>query len=551
MHESQKQRLSKSSRDVLFCNANILCGAADLAKARSEAMLVRNGQIVAIGSAKSLRAGARQPEVVDLGGRFVMPSFVEPHGHIFWTGVQQMRLQLGACCSFDELIEKVVQAAQKLPPGSWIQGEGWDQNLWDNGREALPTHTKLSAAVAQHPVVLTRCDGHAVLVNAVAMSHCGINDSRQDPAGGRIVRDEVGQPTGILLETAMELVFREVPAPDAHQRREALRAGLKILAAHGITAFHECGANAEEIKILQDEYLTARFHVLIDGNDDALVEDWLQRGPKLWDHADRLQIRAIKLFADGALGSRGALLMEPYNDDPTNSGVAICPQHRIESVSVAALRRGFQVGVHAIGDLAARIVLDGFEAALRQCPHEKQKRDHRFRMEHAQLLHPRDVPRFAAMGVVASMQSCHCTSDLPWLEARLGTARAAERGYLWRALWDSGAVVINGSDTPVEPPNPFWSLHAAITRRPRDASSGEGAFVPSQCLSVEQALAAATTNAAWAGFGEHLSGELRPGMPADFIVLNQDVFARPFAELCDVLVTQKVDETWLSGQRVY
>jgi len=544
---------------TLFTNAQVLRDAADLKPwngtklldvPRRE-MLVESGRIVRVANSGDIPRD-QCDETFDLGGRFVMPGFVEPHGHLFWTGVQAQRVALGAAQSLEDIVKLVAKGASSRPRGSWILGEGWDQTKWRsaNGEvaEALPSHELLSRAVPDHPVLLMRVDGHAALCNSAAFKVAGITRSAPDPEGGVIARDHRGEPSGILLERAMEMVMRLVPPLDRAARRSATRSGLEILARYGVTTFHECGANAEEIAVLEDlrnaGELTCRMHVMLDGGEEELVRTRLERGPEHWDKDGMLQVRAIKMFADGALGSRGALLMEPYADQPDTRGVAIAGCEALVKVGRAALERGFQLAVHAIGDAANRIVLDAYEEILAG----NTSRDHRFRVEHAQLLAPDDVPRFAKLGVIASMQACHCTADLPWLAARLGTRRAEERGYLWRSLVDSGAVVINGSDTPVEPPNPFFSFHAAITRRRRKDQDGDREpFVPGECLLPHEALASAGHLAAWAGFGEAWSGALAPGLGADFIVLKEC----PFTADVDQLTEAIVEETWVAGRRVH
>jgi predicted amidohydrolase YtcJ len=408
----------------------------------------------------------------------------------------------------------------------------------------------LSRAFPDNPVVLGRIDGHALLANARAMELARVTAAARDPVGGRIVRLASGAPSGVFVDNAEQLINRAIPAPTSADTKRAILAAIAEANRWGLTGIHDAGESAETIGIYEDlakagSYTLRNYVMLSDPGEPAsaaaLSNPYLKRGPQSALYDGHLWIRAIKLYADGALGSRGAALLQPYSDDTANSGLLVSTPEHIRSWSEAALRRGFQVNVHAIGDRGNRIVLDAFDSALRRLP----KADHRFRIEHAQVVSPQDIPRFARLGVIPSMQTTHQTSDMPWAEARVGPQRI--RGaYAWRSLLNTGVIVPNGTDFPVEEVNPLLTFHAAVTRQD-PTNLPAGGWYPEQKMTRQEALQSMTIWPAYAGFQESILGSLTPGKYADFVVLDRDIMRVPDAEI----LSARVISTWIGGKRVY
>jgi hypothetical protein len=454
-----------------------------------------------------------------------------------------LELDLGGTRSFDEVVARTRERARATPPGRFIVGRGWDQNRWPE--KSFPDHAALSAAVPDHPVLLTRVDGHAVLVNGRALALAGIDAATRNPAGGEIVKDASGRPTGVLVDAASELVTKVVPPPSDEEEAAALVAALAECAKNGVTTLHDAGEGRRGLELLEraarDHRLTARIDAMIDGSDDALVAEWFARGPALHVGGGFLTVRAVKLYADGALGSRGAALLDDYADRPGHRGLFLIDAARLTGVARRALDAGFQVCTHAIGDAANRLVLDSYAAALndwRAAHPGAPAPDHRFRVEHAQILAPQDVPRFRELGVLASIQTRHATSDGPWAPERLGAGRAEREGYVWRSLLDAGARICNGTDAPVEPIAPLLNLHAAVTRLDEEGRLA-APFFPKQCLTREEALASVTVDGAFAAFEEREKGRLAEGFVADLVATSVDPQDCPPQELlrASVLLT--------------
>jgi predicted amidohydrolase YtcJ len=436
----------------------------------------------------------------------------------------------------------VVARAREVPAGTWILGRGWDQNDWGDTR--FPSHDALSRAVPDHPVYLTRVDGHAALVNARAMTAANLGSSATDPEGGRIERVANGAPSGVLVDRAMGLVARAIPAAPKEEVRAAVLAAVKETNRWGLTGIHDAGVARATIDVYEELAREGRYDLrnyVMVASDDATLDHYLKRGPQNGLYDGRIWIRAIKISADGALGSRGAALLEPYTDSPEHAGLITTPRQRIEQVAVRALRGGFQLNVHAIGDRANRTVLDAFEAALGTVP----TADHRFRVEHAQILHYADIPRFAALDVIPSMQSSHQTSDMYWAGNRLGPTRLLG-AYAWRALLATGVIIPNGSDFPVEQVNPLISFHAAVSRQDEN-NWPTGGWFAEQRMTREEALKSMTVWPAIAAFQEGELGSLTPGKLADFVVLDQDIMSVAPER---ILATQVV-ATYLGGRAVY
>ena len=527
--------------DLIVTNARIY--TADDARPRVEALAVRGGRIAFIGSAREAQA-LRGPatRVLDAGGETVIPGMVDAHAHFAGLAETLRSVDLTGTRSQAEAVARVVARAASLPPGTWIQGRGWDQNAWGDTR--FPTHDPLSAAVPGHPVYLTRVDGHAAWVNAAAMQRAGLTRAARDPDGGRILRDAAGAPTGVLIDRAQGLVTRVIPEPTRAETRQGLTDAMAVMHRWGLTGMHDAGASRALIE-LYDEMAAAgalplRLYVMI-GDDSAALAHYFAKGPVAGAHDGHLWVRAVKLYADGAMGSRGAALLEPYSDDPNNMGLLLSAPAHIRDVAARGLAAGFQVNTHAIGDRGNRVVLDAYEQALAARP----TANHRFRVEHAQVLHSDDLPRFAQLGVIPSMQASHQTSDMYWVGKRLGPTRTLG-AYAWRSLLESGVVIPNGSDFPVEAVNPLLSFHAAIARQDaRDWPAG--GWLPEQRMTREEALKSMTLWPAYAGFQEGELGSLSVGKRADFVVLSQDIMRVP-AEL--VLAT-RVRSTWIGGREVY
>jgi len=512
----------------------------DAGDAVVEAMAVRGGLVIAAGTlAEARRAAGHGAEQVDLQGRAVYPGFADAHLHLTGIGLARMQADLRGTLSEQEVVERAAAAAAALPEGAWLQGRGWDQNDWP--AQEFPTHGALSAALPDRPAVLARVDGHAVLANAAAMRAAGVTAQTPDPPGGRILRDAAGAPTGVFVDAAEGLITRAIPPPSDAELERALDLAQAELHAQGITAVHDAGAGNREIEIYRrwarEGRLRLRVHAMLHGNDPALLAEWYAQGPDP-DYAGLgvLAVRAVKIYSDGALGSRGAQLLEDYADEPGHRGLAQIGAEELTAACARARAAGFQVCTHAIGDGANRMVLDAYAA--------KGGPDLRWRVEHAQVLHRDDVLRFVELGVIPSMQAQHQTSDMPWAGARLGAERA--RGaYAWRWLLDAGCMIPNGSDAPVETPDVRAAWCAAVHRRTLTGDPA-GGWHPEQRMSEAEALRALTVWPAYAAFRERDLGRLVPGCRADFVILD-----RPLAGLQpQEIAALAIEETWFAGARV-
>ncbi len=529
--------------DLIFLGGRIHTLQGD--PALVSALAVRDGRILALGSdAEILALADPSTQRVDLAGRPLYPGFTDAHLHLLGIGTALENVDLVGTHSYAEVVARVRARAAERPGSDWLLGRGWDQNDWADSR--FPRHDLLSAAFPQRPVALSRIDGHALLANAAAMRAAGVDTTTPDPPGGRILRDDHGRPTGVFLDTAEELIRRVIPDPDETVLRRRIELAIRDLHRHGITAAHDAGVNTRLLHLYQRMAAGGDFDlrcaVMLDGSDEATLAEWLPRGPiPDLDGRGRISVRMVKIYADGALGSRGAALLADYSDDPGNRGLLVTPPERLEALCERALAVGFQPCIHAIGDRGNRVALDALETALRAVP----RSDARPRIEHAQVLAPEDLPRFASLGVIPSMQPQHQVSDMPWAEARLGPTRI--RGaYAWRALVDSGCRIPFGSDAPVEILDPIAVFRAAISRQDAHGSPPGGWF-PEQRLLRAQALRGLTTWAAWSGFEEERLGVLRPGLPADLVVLSGELMDLPVLELD----RQEVVLTVFDGRIVY
>ncbi|MEP6764373.1 MAG: amidohydrolase [Gemmatimonadaceae bacterium] len=535
------QRAATISADLIVTNARVY--TADDAHPQAEALAARDGKIVFVGSAReALALKGPSTKVVDANGRTVIPGMVDAHAHFNGIAQALRTVDLTDTHSYEEVIARVVERAKTTPKGAWIVGRGWDQNDWGDTR--FPTHEKLSAALPDNPVVLTRVDGHAVLANALAMRTANVSSATPDPTGGRLLRDASNNPTGVFVDNAQNLVGRTIPAPKPEEVRSALKDAIAELHRWGLTGVHDAGASRAQIDMYETMAKAGELELRLDAmisDDSAALVHYFALGPRSALYGGKLWVRSVKLYADGALGSRGAALLEPYNDDPNNIGLLVSPPVHIREVAERALKAGFQVNTHAIGDRGNRIVLDAYEAALKAVP----TADHRFRIEHAQILAPDDIPRFAELGVIPSMQASHQTSDMYWAEKRLGQTRLLG-AYAWRSLLASGVVIPNGSDAPVEKVNPLISFHAAVARQ--DANNWPaGGWFADQKMTREEGLRSMTIWPAYAAFQEKELGSLTIGKFADFVILDQDIMRVP----ADMILKTNVLSTFVGGKEVY
>lgn len=504
------------------------------------AVAVRHGRIQALVPEAAVSSWrGRCQEIVDLAGAHLYAGLTESHGHLTGYGLALETADLTGAGSFPEVVERLVRQAEKLPPGSWVLGRGWDQNLWPE--KEFPHHRLLSQALPHHPVLAWRVDGHAVLVNAKALELAGIDAQTPDPPGGAILRDATGQPTGVLVDAATQLVEQRLPQPDEATlaRRQLLAA--RTLASFGITAIHDAGTGRQELASLRrlaaSGKLPLRVYVMLDGSDEQLLAEELGRGVQR-DVRGMLTVRAVKLYADGALGSRGAWLSQPYSDAPGQVGLQVTPLERLREVVAKAAAAAFQPCIHAIGDEAVHQVLALYREVL-----GSRAGSLRPRIEHAQVVRPEDVPAFAQGSVIASVQPTHCTSDMPWAPARLGPERIAW-AYRWRSLRAAGAQLCLGTDVPVESPDPRLTLWAAITRQTPAGYPPEG-WNPSERLTAQEALQGMTEWAAWAAFEEQLRGRIAPGFLADFTVFDRDITQE------DKVLSAQVLRTVVGGKDSY
>ena len=477
------------------------------------AIVTSGGLIRAVGPAAEIQAAHPHANVIASLNATILPGLTDAHGHLYGLGLALDTVNIVGVPSIEEVVTRVQQRAASAASGEWILGRGWDQNRWAG--KQFPTSAPLDAI--DHPVWLRRVDGHAGWANQAAMRAAGITASTRDPEGGRVLRDATGQPTGVFVDEAMELIDSKVPPPSFAVRKRCVLAAAQKIAENGLTEMHDAGADGETIRAVRELIDEKRFPIRVYTmltDDAALLREWLGRKP-LIGHGDQLTVRAIKLYADGALGSRGAALLEPYSDDPQNTGIVIAKPEHIKDVARRALAAGYQVNTHAIGDRGVRNVIDSYERA-------GITPDRRFRIEHLQVISPADVPRVPRLGIIASMQPTHATSDMPWAEDRLGPVRI--RGaYAWRTMLDSGARLALGSDFPVEDVNPFFGIHAAVTRQDQHGNP-PGGWYPDQRLTLAEALRGFTSDAAYAAFEEGSRGTIEPGKLADFTVVEGDFF---------------------------
>ena len=509
---------------------------------RFEALLIDDGKVVATGSHAQLMPRAEGARVIDGKGRTVLPGLIDAHAHVMGLGAMARQCDLTGTTTLKQALARIKAFAAANPDSAWIVGRGWNQVAWKLGR--FPTARELDAVVGDRPVWLDRVDGHAAWANSVAMRLADVDRTTRDPVGGRIERDAEGRPSGVFVDAAMDLVASKVPPLTAAQNVLVLDAALAEMARLGLTGVHDAGVDAETVALYRRYAdagkLSARIYAMIGGTGadfDALAKT----GPLIGYGKDFLTVRSVKLYADGALGSRGAAMLAPYSDDPHNKGLLFHTPQELTAMIGKALGKGYQVGVHAIGDAGNREVLDAFAAAYRI--HGGQSL--RNRVEHAQVVALSDIPRFKTLDLIASMQPTHATSDMNMAEDRVGAERI-KGAYAWRRFLAQGTVIAAGSDFPVESANPFFGLHAAVTRQDH-AGKPAGGWYPEQDLSLVEALRAFTLDAARAAHQERTLGTLEPGKWADFIVIDRDIFAQEPDRIWSTIVL----ETWVGGRRVH
>lgn len=521
-----------------------------------QALAVRGDRIVALGTNDEIQPYVGpETNVIDLAGQTAVPGFIESHGHFMGLGQSRMVLDLMDVTSFDEIVQLVAEAVKTAKPGQWIQGRGWHQEKWTSvpspNVEGFPVHDALSKVSPDNPVILEHASGHAVYANAKAMELAGVTARTPNPPGGEILKDRAGRPIGVFRETASGLVEKaldvwqaaKTPEERAADARRQIELATEEAFSKGVTSFQDSGSNLDTValfkQVASEGQMGIRLWVMVRDTNERLRERLAKE--KVVGMADNhLTVAAIKVTADGALGSRGAWLLEPYADSPGSTGLNTTPMASIEETAKIAAETGTQLCIHAIGDRANREVLNVYEATFKANP---DKKDLRWRIEHAQHLNAADIPRFGQLGVIAAMQGIHCTSDAPYVTARLGAARAEEGAYVWQKLMKSGAIIANGTDTPVERVDPIASYYASVTRKAADGTVFHG----DQKMSREEALKSYTWNAAYAAKEETLKGSLAVGKLADIAVLSKDILTVPD----DEVPTTKVTRTIVGGKVVY
>ncbi len=521
----------------------------------AEALAVTGGRITTVGTTAEINDFVGQEtRVLDLNGALAVPGFIDSHAHFMDLGFAQLRLDLVGTRSSSEIVRKLKDVAaapvkkdaedeeDKVDEVVWIRGHGWDQNDWR--KKEFPTAAVLDRVVPERPVYLTRIDMHVGWANSKAMELAGVDRETPDPEGGEIIRDEEGNPTGVFIDLAKDLITNSIPGPSDEDRRKAFQRAQTAALRAGITSVHDAGVGARDIELYRDALtrgdLKLRLYVMLDGSDPDLLNQYFSHKPEI---SPRLTIRSVKLIADGALGSRGAALLEPYSDRPDWRGLTILSEEDVYNIADRALSAGYQLNVHAIGDRANREVLNAFERAFDD---NATVDDPRFRIEHAQILDEIDIRRFAQLGVIASMQGVHATSDMPWVADRIGEERTAEGAYVWQKLLLSGAKIANGTDAPVENISALESLYASFTRQDKQGKPEEGWF-PDQRMSREQALRSYTFDAAYAAFQDQDKGSLEAGKLADITVLSKDILTILPREILDTEVLYTV----VGGEVVY
>lgn len=508
----------------------------------AQAVAIRGNRIAGVGTSDDLRRRFATDSVIDLGGKTVMPGFIDAHAHLSGLGELMQSVILVGTTSPEEITALVQARARETPPGAWIYGRGWDQNRWE--KKQFPTASQLDSASSGHPVILVRIDGHAIWVNTRAMELAHVSRESKDPEGGKIVRLPAGEPTGVFLDHARNLVEAVVPPATPEEIEQYLLAAAGECAKNGLTEVHDMGIDSLRIEIYRrlarEHRLPVRIYAAISA-PGAEWNSWKEKGPLIGSGNGMLTIRSMKLYVDGALGSRGAALVEEYLDDPGNRGLTLLSASDLETLIREAVAHGFQPCVHAIGDRGNHVVLNAYEKVLSAIP----RGDERARIEHAQVLLPGDIPRFRRLGVLPSMQPIHATSDMYWSEARLGPVRI-KSAYAWRSLLETGTIIPGGSDFPNDGMSPLWGFYAAFTRSDRNGYPQDG-WYREQRMTREESARCFTQWGAYAGFEESEKGSIEAGKLADLTLLSKDIMRVVPREV----LSTEVEMTIVDGRIVY
>ena len=532
---------SVASADTLVSNVNGLQVGADGKIERFVGLVIGDdGKIVQLIRATDEKRLANVTASIDGRGYTLLPGLIDAHGHVMGVGLGLISLDVAGTRSLAELQQRLRAYAAANPGDGWIVGRGWNQEMWPD--KSFPTAADLDAVVSGRPVVLERVDGHAVVANSAALKLAGVTAATKDMAGGKIERDGTGRPTGLLVDNAMPLVQNKVPAPTPEQRAQALAKAQEAMLSVGLTATADMGTSVEDWQAMEEAARAGLLNVRIMAYSSGLepLQRIARNGPTPWLFGDRLRLVGVKLYDDGALGSRGAWLKQPYADRPDTRGLMFNTDAQLRDLTSRVATGGYQLAIHAIGDAANAQVITAYEALSKQ-----YGRDRRWRIEHFQIADPADIPRLAPAGIIASMQPTHQTSDRLMAEARLGPNRLGG-AYAWQSVLKSGARLAFGSDFPVESPNPFPGLAAAISRQDLDGQP-PGGWLPQERVSFAQALSGFTRDAAYAGFSEERIGSLEPGKWADFILVDRDVSTTD----PQALARTQVLETWVGGKKAW
>lgn len=509
----------------------------------AEAVAVINGKVAALGKYKDLDyLIGPKTKIINLNGAMMTPGLIEGHGHFYGLGLAKMQLDLSTASSYDELVNMVSEAVDQSSPGQWILGRGWHQSKWSDSKEnfikGFQTHDSLSEISPNNPVWLKHASGHAGFANQKAMDIAGVSSETEFGFGGEIIKDLSGNPTGVFNERAQGLINKYVDSNlDENSDLRAIELAVKACLENGITSFHDAGTGNKTITTLREaianNLLRVRIYAMLTSGDTLLLNQWYKKGPEIGTGNDFLTIRSIKLNADGALGSRGAWLLNEYTDRAGHYGMATQSMDYVYTVAKKGIQSGFQVNSHAIGDRANREILNQYEKVFNEFP--EMAKDHRWRIEHAQHIDPADIPRFGRLKVIPSIQGIHMSSDRPWAINRLGQKRIVESAYVWRSLINHGAILINGSDVPVEPIDPIASFYASTTRKTLKGLPDSG-YEPEQKMTRIEALKSYTINAAYGAFEEKLKGSIEIGKYADFAVFSQNLVTIPDEKILNTKV---------------
>jgi len=532
-----------AAADAIYYGGPIHTG--DSAKSVVEAVAVKDGRITAVGAKADLSSAiGPETDIIDLQGAAMYPGFVDAHAHLLGIGLRELTLNLEGVGSVAELVDIAASAALEASAGEVIYGRGWIETQWPEGR--FPNRTDLDEASADVAIVLERADGHALVANSAALAKAGVTRETKDPEGGRIERDAAGEPTGVFIDNAMALIDKILSAPSDDMRREAYDVGGEVYAAYGWTGLHNMSVDPSDLSLIEEEAAAGRLSIRVYNAIDKSGYDALAMRAPRTDNSGRIITRSVKLYVDGALGSRGAALTEPYADRPDTSGLLLMTHEEAAPLFKKALRDGIQIATHAIGDRGNTLVLDWYEEALKAVPaSERKEQNPRWRIEHAQILNPADVARFAKLGVIASMQPSHAIGDFYFAPARLGDERL-DGAYAWESLLKSGAIVAGGSDAPVERGDPLIEFYAAVARKDIEGNSGAD-WRPEEKVTRDEALAMFTSAPAFASFQESDLGAIEVGKKADFTVFSKDIMTIPEAEI----LTARPVMTVVDGEIVY